>query len=112
MIQQSLLHFDLQYEGNPPGLPEMVLTTHLGSLPAPRTPPDVRIDGAQVELYAATVAGIDYYISMVVGDELQIDRHSHSPGPERTLEAVHSICALFRSKMSGSRSDPTGVQHP
>ena len=95
VIQQSLLHFDLQYAGTPPGLPEVVMATHLGSLPAPRTPPDVRIDGAQVELYAATVAGIDYYISMVVGDELQIDRHSHSPGPERTLAVLHSmLCAI------------------
>ena len=49
VIQQSLLHFDLQYAGTPSGLPDMVLATHLGSLPAPRTPPDVRIDGAQVE---------------------------------------------------------------
>lgn len=95
VIQQSLLHFDLHYAGTPSGLPEVVMATHLGSLPAPRTPPDVRIDGAQVELYAATVAGIDYYVSMVVGDELQIDRHSHSPGPERTLAVLHSmLCAI------------------
>jgi phenolphthiocerol/phthiocerol/phthiodiolone dimycocerosyl transferase len=95
VIQQSLLHFDLQYAGTPSGLPEVVMATHLGSLPAPRTPPDVRIDGAQVELYAATVAGIDYYVSMVVGDELQIDRHSHSPGLENTLAVLHSmLCAI------------------
>jgi phenolphthiocerol/phthiocerol/phthiodiolone dimycocerosyl transferase len=98
VIQQSLLHFDLQYAGSPPGLPEVVMASHMGSLPAPRTPPDVSIDGAQLELYAANAAGVDFYISMVIGDQLQIERHSHSPRPERTIEEAYTLLRAVRSE--------------
>ncbi len=98
VIQQSLLHFDLQYAGSPAGLPDVVMASHMGSLPAPRTPPDVSIGGAQLELYAANAAGVDFYISMVIGDQLQIERHSHSPRPERTVEEAHSLLRAVPSE--------------
>jgi phenolphthiocerol/phthiocerol/phthiodiolone dimycocerosyl transferase len=95
VIQQSLLHFNLHYAGSPPGLPELVMASHMGALPSLRTPPNVSLDGVQIDLYAANAAGVDFYISLVAGDHLQIERHSHMPGPERTVEAVHSIlCAV------------------
>ena len=95
IIQQSLLHFKLQYAGSLPGLPELVMASHMGALPSPRTPPNVSLDGVQIDLYAANAAGVDFYISLMVGDQLQIEHHSHMPGPERTIEAAHSLlCAV------------------
>jgi phenolphthiocerol/phthiocerol/phthiodiolone dimycocerosyl transferase len=95
IIQQSLLHFKLQYAGSLPGLPELVISSHMGALPSPRTPPNVSLDGVQIDLYAANAAGVDFYVSVTVGDQLQIEHHSHMPGPERTIEVVHSLlCAV------------------
>ena len=42
LIQQSTLHFSLQYEGALPGLPPFVMCTDAGSIPAVRTPEDDR----------------------------------------------------------------------
>ena len=95
VIQQSLLHFNLQYAGTPPGLPDLVIATYSGSVPAMRTPPNLSLDGLQTELHTASAAGVDMYTSWILGDRLQIDHHSHSPAPERTIEAIRSLlCAL------------------
>jgi hypothetical protein len=95
VIQQSLLHFNLHYTGSPPGLPELVMASHMGALPSPRTPPNVSLDGVQIDLYSANAAGVDFYVSLMVGDQLQIEHLSHTPGPERTIEAVYSLlCAV------------------
>jgi Phthiocerol/phthiodiolone dimycocerosyl transferase C-terminus len=42
VIQQSLLHFQLQYEGNPPWLPDVVMITDGGEMPPVRTPPGLQ----------------------------------------------------------------------
>jgi hypothetical protein len=95
LIHQSLLHFNLHYAGSPPGLPELVVASHMGALPSPRTPPNLSLDSVQMDLYAANAAGVDFYCSVTVGDRLQIEHHSHMPEPERTIEAVHSLlCAV------------------
>ncbi len=102
VIHQSLLHFGLQYAGSPPGLPEVVMATHTGIA----RPPRATLAGRRASTVRRssctplTAAGIDYYVSMVVGDELQIDRHSHSPGPERTLAVcAWMLCAIpFENK--------------
>jgi hypothetical protein len=95
VIQQSLLHFNLQYAGTPPGLPDLVIATYSGSVPAIRTPPNLSFDGLQTELHTASAAGVDMYTSWILGDRLQIDHHSHSPAPERTIEAIRALlCAL------------------
>lgn len=91
VVRQSLLHYNLHYAGSPPGLPEPVMASHMGELPALRTPPDVSVDGVKVNLYAANAAGVDFYFSLMVDGRLQIERHSHMPGPEKTIEAIHAL---------------------
>jgi hypothetical protein len=98
VIQQSLLHFNLQYAGNPPGLPDIVIATYSGSLPSMRTPPGLSFDGLQTELHTASAAGVDMYTSWMSGGRLQIDHHSHSPVPERTVEVMHSLLCGTRSE--------------
>jgi phenolphthiocerol/phthiocerol/phthiodiolone dimycocerosyl transferase len=95
VIQQSLLHFNLQYAGTPPGLPDLVIATYSGSVPDMPTPPSLTLDALQTELHTASEAGVDLYTSWILGDRLQIDHHSHSPAPERTIEAACALlCAL------------------
>jgi hypothetical protein len=91
VIQQSLLHFGLQYAGSPPGLPEIVMATDGGSIPALPTPPNLRVDGLQTELHTASAAGVDLYAHMTFNDRLQIEHHSHSPRPDATIEVIHSL---------------------
>lgn len=98
VVQQSLLHYNLHYAGSPPGLPEPVMASHMGELPALRTPPDVGVDGVKVNLYAANAAGVDFYFSLMVDGRLQIERHSHMPGPEKTVEAIHALLAAAPSE--------------
>lgn len=91
VIQQSLLHYNLHYGGSPPGLPDPVMASHMGELPGLRTPPGVSVDGVRVNLYAANAAGVDFYFSLLVDGRLQIERHSHMPDPEKTIDAIQSL---------------------
>ncbi len=91
LIQQSLLHFTLQYAGSPPGLPEIVMATDGGSIPAVPTPSNLTVDGLQTELHTASAAGVDLYATLTYADRLQIMHHSHSPGPEKAIEVIHSL---------------------
>ena len=43
VIQQSFLHFGQHYEGNPPGLPDVVMATDSGDIPSLRTPPELTV---------------------------------------------------------------------
>ena len=93
VIQQSLLHFNLQYAGTPPGLPEMVLAA-IWDHPRPRTPPNVSLDGLQIELYAATAAGVDFYTSLVIDDRANRSSFTHA-GTGKDDRGVHSLlCAV------------------
>jgi hypothetical protein len=91
LIQQSLLHFTLQYAGSPPGLPEIVMATDGGSIQGVPTPPNLAVDGLQTELHTASAAGVDLYATLTFADRLQIMHHSHSPQPEKTIEVIHSL---------------------
>lgn len=91
LIQQSILHFDLQYEGNPPGLPDVVIASNGGVLPSMPTPPGLRVDGVYSELFTASAAGIDLYAISVFDDRLHIEHHAHTPAPERAIDAIHAL---------------------
>jgi phenolphthiocerol/phthiocerol/phthiodiolone dimycocerosyl transferase len=95
VIQQSALHFNLQYEGTPPGLPPPVLCTDTGVIPALRTPADMELDDFHSELHFPTRAPVDLYSCGTFADRLFIEHHAHLPGREKSLEAIHSLlCAL------------------
>jgi hypothetical protein len=91
VIQQSLLHFSPQYVGNMPGLPDFVMLTDNGPMPPVRTPPDVQLTAAHVELFFAVSAGIDMYMSRLFAGQLTVEYHTHAPAPEKTIAAIHSL---------------------
>ncbi len=95
VTQQSLLHFNLQYAGTPPGLPDIVMGTDGGTVPSLRTPPDVMVAGVQTELFNATSAGVDMYAFSVFSGQLHIEHFAHAPAPDGTIEAIHALlCAI------------------
>jgi len=98
LIQQSLLHFNLQYAGSPPGLPDIVMASDGGSVPVVPTPPNLTAEGMRTELHTASAAGVDLYAIMTFADRLQIMHHSHSPRPERTIEVIHSLLCGIASE--------------
>ena len=61
VIQQSVLHFSLQYQGSPPGLPPMVLCTDAGPIPAVQTPPGLEIDDFRSEMHCPARTPVDMY---------------------------------------------------
>jgi phenolphthiocerol/phthiocerol/phthiodiolone dimycocerosyl transferase len=91
VVQQSLLHFSPQYVGNAPGLPDVVMLTDAGPVPTVRTPPDLEVIGCQSDMYFAVDAGIDIYFSGIFADQMWIERHSHAPAPEKSIEAIRSL---------------------
>jgi hypothetical protein len=98
VIQQSLLHFGLQYGGSPQGLPEIVMATDGGTVPALPTPPNLRPQGMQTELHTASAAGVDLYASLTFHDRLQIEHHSHSPRPDATIAVIRSLLCSIASE--------------
>lgn len=95
VIQQSTLHFNLQYEGTPPGLPPFVLCTDTGTIPGLRTPPGLKVHDFHSELHFPTRAPVDLYSCGTFAGRLFIEHHAHLPGRERSLEAIRSLlCAL------------------
>jgi hypothetical protein len=91
VIQQSLLHFSPQYVGNFPGLPDVVMLTDNGPIAPVRTPPGVELTVSHGELLFAVNAGIDMYMSRIVAGQLVIEYHTHAPGPEKSIAAIHSL---------------------
>jgi phenolphthiocerol/phthiocerol/phthiodiolone dimycocerosyl transferase len=85
VIQQSLLHSSLEYAGNPPGLPDVVMITDGGETPPVRTPPDLEIEEYDGEVLFASSLGIDMYSIAIYDGELVIQYHTHAPGRERCL---------------------------
>jgi phenolphthiocerol/phthiocerol/phthiodiolone dimycocerosyl transferase len=95
VIQQSALHFSLQYEGTPPGLPPVVFCTDVGSIPALRTPPDMELNDVGSELHFPSRAPLDMYCCATFADRLFIEHRAHLPGREKSLEAIHSLlCSI------------------
>jgi hypothetical protein len=92
VVQQSLLHFNLQYEGNVPGLADVVLSTNIGNIAsAMPMPPDLEIVGLQSQFHRASSAVIDVYGFGVVAGELILEHHVDAADPGRPLELVLSL---------------------
>jgi hypothetical protein len=92
VVQQSLLHFNLQYEGNVPGLADVVLSTNIGNIAsAMPMPPDLEIVGLKSQFHRASSAVIDVYGFGVVAGELILEHHVDAAAPERPLELVLSL---------------------
>lgn len=92
VVQQSLLHFNLQYEGNVPGLADVVLSTNIGNIAAAMPmPPDLEIVNLRSQFYRASSAVIDVYGFGVVAGELILEHHVDAAEPGRPLELVLSI---------------------
>jgi len=91
VVQQSLLHFNLQYEGTLPGLADIVLSTNIGNVAAMPTPPDLEVVGFQSQFHRASSAVIDVYGFGVVAGELLLEHHVDAAAPERSLELVLSL---------------------
>jgi hypothetical protein len=88
-VQQSLLHFNLQYEGNVPGLADVVLSTNIGNIAsAMPTPPDLEIVNLRSQFHRASSAVIDVYGFGVVAGELILEHHVDAAAPQRALEMV------------------------
>ncbi|SPM30388.1 acyltransferase, partial [Mycobacterium terramassiliense] len=95
VIQQSTLHFNLQYEGTPPGLPPFVLCTDTGTIPGLNTPPGLEVADFHSELHFPTRAPVDLYSCGTFAGLLFIEHHAHLPGREKSLEAIRSLlCSL------------------
>ncbi|WP_077090132.1 phthiocerol/phthiodiolone dimycocerosyl transferase family protein [Mycobacterium rhizamassiliense] len=94
LIQQSSLHFRLQYEGSLPGLPPFVMCTDVGWIPGLRTPDGLVVDDVGGEFYFAPHAPIDLYTCVTFDGRLLIEHHSNLAGVEKSLEGIHSLlCA-------------------
>jgi len=92
VIQQSVLHFSLQYQGSPPGLPPMVLCTDAGPIPALRTPAGLRLDDFRSEMHCPARTPVDMYSCGTFADRLFIEHHAHAPATrESSLEAIRLL---------------------
>ena len=99
VIQQSFLHFGVDYQGNPPGLPDVVMTTDGGELPPLRTPPELMVEQYDLEvLFAPTSAGVDMYSAGTYDSRLMVGYHSHGPDPDRYVAEIHSLLAGIPSR--------------
>jgi hypothetical protein len=99
VIQQSFLHFGRQYQGNPPGLPDVVMTTDGGELPPVRTPAELTVEQYDVEvLFASTSVGIDMYSAATYDSRLVVSYHSHGPRPGRYVSEIHDLLAAIPSR--------------
>jgi phenolphthiocerol/phthiocerol/phthiodiolone dimycocerosyl transferase len=95
VVQQSLLHFNLQYEGNVPGLADVVLSTNIGNIASAMSmPPGLAIVDLRSQFHRASSAVIDVYGFGVVAGELILEHHVDAAAPGRALELV---LALLRS---------------
>ena len=95
VVQQSLLHYQLQYEGNPPGLPDVVMATDGGEMPPIRTPAGLTIEEYSSEVLFASSANVDFYTCCTYDDQLLVEYHTHAPAPapQRCVEEIHSVLA-------------------
>ncbi|WP_458315768.1 phthiocerol/phthiodiolone dimycocerosyl transferase family protein [Mycolicibacterium brisbanense] len=88
VVQQSLLHFNLQYEGTLPGLADVVLSTNIGNVAAMPTPPGLEVVGFSSQFHRASSAVIDVYGFGVVAGELVLEHHVDAAAPERSLDLI------------------------
>ncbi|CAN5734466.1 phthiocerol/phthiodiolone dimycocerosyl transferase [soil metagenome] len=93
VIQQSLLHFQIQYGGNPPGLPDVVMMTQGGELPPVRTPPGLVVEKFTTEVLFASAAVVDMYSICTYDGQLLIEYHTHAAGIERYIAEIRDVLA-------------------
>jgi hypothetical protein len=98
VVQQSLLHFNLQYEGTVPGLADVVLSTNIGNVTAMRTPPDLEVVGFKSQFHRASSAVIDVYGFGVVGGELILEHHVDAAAPQTSVDLVLSLLRAASSE--------------
>lgn len=99
VIQQSFLHFGTEYQGNPPGLPDVVMATDGGQLPPLRTPPGLEVEQYELDLlFASTSAGIDMYSTGTYDGRLLVSYHSHGPEPERYVAEIRRLLSEVPSR--------------
>lgn len=99
VVQQSFLHFGPEYQGNPPGLPDIVMATDGGELPPLRTPPDLVVEQYGIEvLFASTSAGVDMYSAGTYDGRLLVSYHSHGPEPDRYVAEIQKILTGLPSR--------------
>jgi phenolphthiocerol/phthiocerol/phthiodiolone dimycocerosyl transferase len=90
VVQQSMLHFSLQYE-EIPGLPDVVLSTNFGNVSAMRTPPDLEVVDFESQFHRASSGVVDIYSFGIVAGHLMIEHHVQTAAPERSLELILSL---------------------
>ena len=99
VIAQSFLHFGQHYEGNPPGLPDVVMATDSGDIPPLRTPPELTVEEFGFEvLFAPTAAGVDMYSAVMYDSTLVITYHSHGARPGQYTAEIHKLLAEIPSR--------------
>lgn len=91
VIQQSFLHFSPQYVGNAPGLPDVVMFTDNGIVPALPTPPGMEVTSSHGEIYFAVGAGIEIYTGKIFAGHLEVEYHTHGPEPEKRIAAIEAL---------------------
>lgn len=92
VISQSFLHFGVEYQGNPPGLPDIVMATDGGELPPLRTPPDLVVEHYDLEVrFTSTSAGVDMYSVGTYDGRLLVSYNSHGPDLERYVAEIHKL---------------------
>ncbi|MGE4364909.1 MAG: acyltransferase, partial [Mycolicibacterium sp.] len=99
--QQRFLHNSPQYEGNPPGPPDVVKFTDNGIVPPLRTPPDMEVAASHGEFYFAVGAGIEIYTSKIFNGQLMIEYHSHGPDREKSVAAIEEQLRAVVARQSG-----------
>ncbi len=98
IIQQSQLHFTLEYGLESLGLPDILLCTNLGRVPAIRTPPGVEVVDWRTEHYRNTLFVVDVYSVAILAEQLVLEHHVHSPDPGRSVDLILSqLRALARA---------------
>ncbi|KUI39127.1 acyltransferase [Mycobacterium sp. GA-2829] len=102
VVQQSLLHFNMQYEGAIPGLPDVVLSTNLGNAAAMRTPPGLELTGVRSQFYRASSAVIDVYSFGIVAGELLLEHHVDAE--ETTVDLIGALLRAAASEPLPERS--------
>lgn len=96
VIQQSLLHFNLQYEGNPAGLPDVVMMTDAGEMAPLPTPQGLTVDEYHSEVLFESSAGFDMYSCGTYAGRLLIEYHTHAQEPERNIALIRDqLCAVL-----------------
>ncbi|BCI53460.1 phthiocerol/phthiodiolone dimycocerosyl transferase [Mycolicibacterium litorale] len=90
VIQQSMLHFSLQYE-EIPGLPDAVIFTNIGNVSAVPTPPGLEVVDYRSEFHRASAAVVDVYTCGIAAGQLRVEHHVQNAASERSIESILSL---------------------